>query len=239
LGKHAQAKQQAEKIYESGLRRGIMQIQAWGLTGMLYSSIPSGSTPDIEEKLKAVDFEKLNVGDQAMINGVLAQAAFFRGDMESAKLYADRTVHVVKGSDAVAQYVLEGVVGALDVLLSMWEREPSRIIVMKEPVKILLSALAGYSKTNLIGLPETFRCKGRVAWLNGKHSKAMKLWQQGLEHAIKLDMRFEQALLRYELGRHTTDKQARENLLQARDSFDIIGAEIYYQRVNDLLNQSA
>jgi len=239
LGKHVQAKEQFKELYESGLRRGIIQIQAWGLTGMLYCQIPSGDTVDIEEKLKVVDFDKLNVGDQAMVNGVLAHAAYSREDMDAAKLYADRAVNVVKSSDAVAQYVLEGLIGAATVLLGMWESDSSRAIVMKEPIQILISALRSYSKTNTIGLPETFRCEGCFAWLSGKHSSAIKLWKKGLEHAIELDMRFEQALLRYELGRHTNDKQSRAYLLQARDSFDIIGAEINYQKVNTLLNQSA
>jgi len=237
LGKHSQAVKQFEELYESGHRRGIMQIQAWGLTGMLYSSIPSGNTFEIEEKLKAVDFEKLNVGDQAMVNGVLANAAYYRGDMDSAKLYADRAVDVVKGSDAVAQYVLEGLVGAVDVLLNMWENEHSLGVVMKEPVHILIKALQTYSKTYTVGVPQTLRSLGRVAWLQGKKSKAIKYWQQGLEKAIKIDMRYEQALLRYELGRYTDDEQSRNYLLQARDSFDIIGAELNYQQVNALLNQ--
>jgi len=239
LGKHTQAIEQFKELYESGLRRGIMQIQAWGLTGMLYSSVPSGNTLDIEEKLRLIDFEKLNVGDQAMVNGVLSHAAYTRGDMDAAKLYADRTIQVVKGSDAVAQYVLEGLVGAADVLLSMWESEPSRTIVMKEPMQILITSLQGYSKTNTIGLPETFRCLGRVAWLDGKQSKAIKLWKQGLEKAVKFDMRYEQALLRYELGQHLDGEQSRNYLLQARDSFDIMGAEINYQKVNELLSRQA
>ena len=51
-------------------------------------------------------------------------------------------------------------------------------------------------------------------------------------------MRYEQALLRYELGRHADGETAHDYLLQARDSFDIIGAEVNYQKVNSLLNQS-
>ena len=110
---------------------------------------------------------------------------------------------------------------------------------MKEPVQVLITALRGYSKTNTIGLPETFRSRGRVAWLNGKKSRAIKLWQEGLEQATKLDMRYEQALLRYELGQHLDGEQSRNHLLQARDSFDIMGAEINYQKTNDLLSQQA
>ncbi len=238
-GKHKQAITQFEELYESGHRRGIMQIQAWGLTGMLYSTIPSGATLEIEEKIKAVDFEKLNVGDQTMVNGVLAHAAYQRGDMDVAKLYADRTVHVVKGSDAVAQYVLEGLAGASEVLLGMWEEDPAKIIVMKDPMQILIKALRAYSKTNTIGLPQYYRYLGREAWLNGKQSKARKRWQAGLKKAIELDMRYEQALLRYELGRHTDGETSRDYLIQARDSFDIIGAEANYQQVENLLKQRA
>lgn len=237
LGKHMQAIKQFEELYESGHRRNIMQIQAWGLTGMLYSSISSGSTFDIEEKLKVVDFERLNVGDKTLVNGVLAQAAYYRGDLTTAKFYADRTVGIVKGSDAVAQYVLEGLVGATDVLLNMWENENSLAVVMKEPVQILIRALQQYSKPYTIGLPQTYRTLGRVAWFNDKPSQAVKYWRQGLEQAIKLDMRYDQALLRYELGRHSDDEQSRDYLAQARDGFDIMGAEVNYQQVNKLLTQ--
>ena len=238
-GKHKQAIVQFEELYESGHRRGIMQIQAWGLTGMLYSLIPSKNTLEIEEKLKAVDFEKLNIGDKTMVNGVLAYAAYQRGDVDTAKLYADRTVHVVKGSDAVAQYVLEGLAGASEVLLGMWEEDPTRVIVMKDPMQILIKALRSYSKTNTIGLPQYYRYLGREAWLCGKKSRARKLWQKGLQKAVELDMRYEQALLRFELGRHTDGETARDYLTQARDSFDIIGAEVNYQQANNLLSQQA
>jgi len=238
-GKHKQAITQFEELYESGHRRGIMQIQAWGLTGILYSLIPSADTLEIEEKLKEVDFEKLNVGDQAMVNGVLAHAAYQRGDMDVAKLYADRTVNVVKGSDVVAQYVLEGLAGASEVLLGMWEEDPARVIVMKDPMKILINALRGYSKTNTIGLPQYYRYLGREAWLNGKQSKAKKYWKKGLQKSVELDMRYEQALLRFELGRHTDGETSRDYLIQARDSFDIIGAEANYQQAEKLLSQSA
>jgi len=237
--KHAEAIQQFDELFESGHRRGIMQIQAWGLTGMLYSSLPSGNTSDYEEKLKEIDFEKLNVGDQTMVNGVLAHAAYQRGDLEAANLYVDRTVQLVKASDAVAQYVLEGLVGAAEVLLGMWESDPSRAVVTKQPVQIIIKALQSYAKTNIIGLPETYRCLGREAWLSGKQKQAVKFWQQGLQQAVELEMRFEQALLRYELGRHTNCNECREHLLQARDSFDIIGAEVNYQQVEKLLNQQA
>ena len=239
LGKHSLAREQFEELYESGLRRGIMQIQAWGLTGMLYSSTPSGETIDIEEALKKVDFEKLNVGDKTMIYGVLARAAYYRGDIELAKLYADRTVDTVRGSDAVAQYVLEGLVGALDVLLSMWEDEPSSAVIFKDSVQVMMKVLKIYSKTYLIAGPAYKRCLGRIAYLTGKNSRAVKYWQEGLECAIDLDMRYEQALLRYELGRFTHDDQSREYLIQARDSFDIMGAEINYQKVESLLSKSA
>ncbi len=238
-GKHKQALTQFEELYESGHRRGIMQIQAWGLTGMLYSLMSSADTLEIEEKLKVVDFEKLNIGDQAMVNGVLAHAAYQRGDMDTAKLYTDRTVYVVKGSDVVAQYVLEGLAGACEVLLGLWEEDPARAIVMKEPMQILLKALASYSKTNTIGLPQYYRYLGREAWLKRKQARARKYWQRGLQKAIELDMRYEQALLRYELGRHSEGEASRNYLLQARDSFDIIGAEINYQQVEKLLNQPA
>jgi len=238
-GKHEIAIKQFKELYESGHRRGIIQIQAWGLTGELYSTIPSGETLDIEEQLKLVDFEKLNIGDQAMVNGVLAHAAYQRGDMDAAKLYADRTVHVVKGSDAVAQYLLEGLAGASEVLLGMWEKDPTRIIVMKDPMQVLLKALRSYSKTNTIGSPQFHRYLGLEAWLKGKKSRAKKHWQKGLQKAIDLDMRYEQALLRYELGRHTDGETARNYLIQARDSFDIIGAKINYQQTEKLLKQQA
>ncbi len=238
-GKHKEAITQFEELYESGHRRGIMQIQAWGLTGILYSTIPSTGTLEIEEKLKAVDFEKLNVGDQAMVNGVLAHAAYQRGDLDAARAYADKAVNIIRSSDVVAQYILEGLAGAAEVLLSMWEEDASRVIVMKEPIQVLIDGLKTYSKTNTVGRPHYYRYLGRQAWLSGKRSRAKNYWRKGLQKAIDFDMRYEQALLRYELGRHADGETAHDYLLQARDSFDIIGAEVNYQKVNSLLNQSA
>jgi len=236
-GKHKQAAQEFEELYESGHRRGIVQIQAWGLTGIIYSLISSNNTMEAEEKLKLIDFEKLNIADQAMVNGVLAHAAYQRGDIDNAKLHADRTVMAIKGADAVAQYVLEGLTGASEVFLGLWEEDSARGVVMKGPVQILLKSLRSYSKTNTVGLPQYYRHLGREAWLQDKQSLAMKHWQYGLEKASELDMRYEQALLHYEIGRHSNGETSRTHLMQARDSFDIIGAEANYQQVNKLLSQ--
>ena len=236
-GKHKEAISQFRELYESGHRRGIMQIQAWGLTGIIYCSLYSQDTYETEEKLRAINFEKLNVGDQAMVNGVLAYAAYKRGDVDTAKLYVERTVNIIKASDAVAQYVLEGLAGASEVLLGLWEEDAKRQIVVREPLRILIKSLRAYAKTNTVGLPQYYRYLGMMDWLEGKKSRAIKNWKRGLQIAIKMEMRFEQACLCYEIGRHSDDMSAPKYLIQARDSFDIIGAEFNYQQVEELLNQ--
>lgn len=238
LGKHAASAEQYHELYESGLRRGILQIQVWGLCGELISMLPSGQFADTENKLELLDVDKLNIGDQVLVNGVFAQSNWQRGDERKAREYADRTLELVKNSDVVAQYVLEGLVAATDVFLNIWEQDSSRGVVLREPVKTMCKALYDYSRTSTVGLPQTLRCDGRAAWLSGKKKQAAKLWRAGLAKAEKFDMRYEQALLHYEMGRHSDGDQSKQHLLQARDSFDIAGAEVNYQQVTALLGES-
>jgi len=235
-GRHVKSVGLFEELYQSGLRRGIVQIQCWGLSGLLYSQLPTGDVSAIEQKLKALPTDELNTGDKVLISGLLAQASWQRGDEQSARAYADTTVEIVRGSDTVAQYVLEGLTGASDVLLSLWENDQALKVVMKGPVKVLCKGLNAYARTNLIGLPSALRCQGRAAWLCGSKSKARKLWRKGLRKAIELDMRYEQAMMHFEIGRHGDDEEAVKHLHQARDSFDIAGAEVNYQRVSTLLS---
>lgn len=237
LGKHSISVGQYEELYQSGLRRGILQIQVWGLSGMLYSRIPSGDVDDIVAKIEALPFNKLGSGDQILANGVLAHAWWCRGDEQKALGYADHAAALMASSDAVAQYVLEGFVGTAEVYLGVCENDPLRLSSVRGRLKTILKGLANYAHIYTIGKPQLYRCEGRLLWIEGKHGKAMQKWQKGLAIAREFAMRYELALLHYEIGRHTDKTNRHDHLKEARDAFDFAGATLDYNNTISELEQ--
>jgi hypothetical protein len=60
--------------------------------------------------------------------------------------------------------------------------------------------------------PRAYACSGVLAWLDGRHFLARRLWNLGLSAARRLHMPFEQALAHYELGRHSHGADGRYHL---------------------------
>ncbi len=228
IGKHSIAADEYEDLYHSGLRRGILQIQVWGLSGMLYSRTPSGDIDEVIEKIEALPYTKLGSGDQILTNGALAHAWWRKGDEEKALSYADKAVALMASDDAVAQYVLEGIVGTTEVYLGVCEKDGLRLSSLRGRLKSIMKALKNYSRIYTVGKPQYHRSRGRLYWLENKPARAMKEWQQGLEYAHEFATRYEAALLHYEIGRHMLQSDRNEHLLEARDVFDFAGATLDY-----------
>jgi predicted ATPase/class 3 adenylate cyclase len=235
LGKHSVSLDQYEELYQSGVRRGILQIQAWGLSGKLVSAIPSGEYDEIVARLEALDFDTLGSGDQILANGALAQAWWRKGEERKALAYADRAAALMASADAVAQYVLEGFVGTIDTYLGICERDHLRLSSLRGRIKSIMKALANYARIYTVGQPALLRYRGRLYWLEGKRRKARQAWQKGLERAQEYAMRYETALLHYEIGRHMQTDERQQHLSEARDSFEFAGAMLDYDRVRDEL----
>lgn len=237
LGKHSVALQHYEELYQSGVRRGILQIQVWGLGGQLFSAMPSGNYDEIVNKLEALAFDTLGTGDQVLANGTLAQACWRKGDEGNALRYADRVAALMTGSDAVAQYMLEGIIGTVETYIGICEKDPLRLPVLRARLKAMMKALRNFAKIYTVGQPTLLRNQGRLAWLENKPGKAMKAWQQGLQRATQYAMRYETALLNYELGRHSQSGDRETLLSQARDSFEFAGAQLDYNKVDNEMQQ--
>jgi hypothetical protein len=74
-------------------------------------------------------------------------------------------------------------------------------------------------------------CRGLHAWLEGRPRQAHLRWQQGLEAAQRLAMPYEEGLLSYEAGRHTTGHVRHDYLSHAAALFTRMGARSDLERV--------
>ena len=89
----------------------------------------------------------------------------------------------------------------------------------------------------------SFQVQGTWHWLEGRHRKALRIWQQGLRHLENhtcdiyriAHLKCEAALLMLE--RDGGDRRAYEYLLDARELFTKCDAHLFSDRVDQLLNR--
>src|SRR6266851_2247069 len=89
--------------------------------------------------------------------------------------------------------------------------------------------LGRYTHVFPIGLPRLRLCQGSLYWSTHKPIEALRAWRDGLTAAERLDMRYEQALAHYEVGRHlpTEDPQREDHLRRACELFEGCRASFY------------
>lgn len=89
-----------------------------------------------------------------------------------------------------------------------------------------------------IGRAGASRWKGLLAWQQGKHEAARKIWDAGLAEAEKVKMPYEAALIHYEIGRHLEQgsEERRQHLQQAHDLFVQLETPYDLERVKEIMD---
>jgi len=93
-----------------------------------------------------------------------------------------------------------------------------------------VAASARFARVFPIGEPRAALLAGTAAWLDGRAGAARAAWQRALAAARRLDMPYDEARARLELGRHAGSDRA-EHLDRAGALFDELGAPEDRQRV--------
>ena len=102
-----------------------------------------------------------------------------------------------------------------------------------------LKLLRGFEKVFPIGRPATPLYQGWYELLTGKSEAAIKFWKKGLEAAQKLNMPYEEGLLRLKLGHHLKDVAyaRRSHLERAAQIFETMGAAYEVALVQEALQE--
>jgi class 3 adenylate cyclase/tetratricopeptide (TPR) repeat protein len=211
-GDFARSAESAAQMYESARRRGIVQVQSWGLSWQLASLLPlkrdePKTAARIEELILALESllaehssqtGALVRADEVLAHGLLARARWLRGEKELAKREAETAHEIGSGSDPTSHYVLAGYAGMAEVYLGLWQ---DGVKEMASRAEAVCKVLHTFARMHPMGYAQAWLYQGRAYWLRGKQRAARKSWNRSLAAAKQLGMPHDQELAERELSR--------------------------------------
>ena len=119
-------------------------------------------------------------------------------------------------------YLLGGYVGVASTYLELYETgdaEERKASRRADPQGV--PGTKPLCATLPLGRPAAYRCHGRLLWLKGRQSAALKAWDKGLRVAARLKMSYEEALSHLEIGQRfpVGHPERDRHLTSARDIF--------------------
>lgn len=238
LGQYKESLEYFERAYQAGLRAENPQHQVWGLNGKAGILLYQGDADHVRQAVDLIDASiPLLVGstdhtEDIRAYGMLGVARLRLGQPDLALQAADKGLRFIATTAPTAHDALEGYAGVAETYLRLLEANPKD----KELAKKTRQALRGLLKcANLfrVAMPRYWCYMGWYAWLNGKRRKAAIHWEKGLKMAAQLEMKYEEARLYFESGRHTAN---REDLQKSAKGFESLGAAYDLQQVMRLFS---
>jgi eukaryotic-like serine/threonine-protein kinase len=236
-GEFGSGKQLAQQVYTSAHQRGDSQVQFWGLCAQVENEIRLAQAGYLDETIlylqqaEALLLERPPFPDVIRLYGVMAEAHLHRGELELAQEAAEKTLQAIHTEfRPTAIYSFAGYANVPLVCLRLWEATragpPDKCKHLQQMARQACKGLWGFARVFPVGKPRAHLWQGVYEWLTGKPKKARKHWQKSLEHAVKLEMPFDEGLAHYEIGRHlpSDDSKRAEHLNKAIEILERLGA---------------
>jgi class 3 adenylate cyclase/tetratricopeptide (TPR) repeat protein len=166
---------------------------------------------------------------------LLALANLYKGDEERAREFAARALERIAAMRPTIVSSFDGYAAVAEVCLELWERAP-RDAAAAARARKACRALHAFAAIFPIGRPRAWLYQGRLDWQQGRKARARRAWQKSLRFAEQLEMPFEVALSRFELGRHMALQHARTTHLRtASQAFELLGTRFHAERAREAL----
>lgn len=146
-----------------------------------------------------------------MCEGLLSLALWRVREHSRAEEVATCLVgRMAEGARAGVPHALDGYGGVLECLfeLSLSGESPSHVADSQRVHRYLRS----HARMFPLALPQTHRSRGWTFWMQGRRSRALRCWRDGVHAAERLGMRLEEACCHEQLARFSLDE------FEARDS---------------------
>lgn len=218
-------------LLESGLSRRILQVQLWGLEGLLANQMRTGlelSTLDELERILEENREtdKITQSIYASSNGWLAAANLRLGKPEAARRFADIAYAVIQELGIASHYHLEGCSAAAQAYLELWSRAPEDR-ELKRICEGLCAKLRDFSTAFPFALPQLLLAHARRDAILGRTLKARRQLERCLDASDAYNLPFERTLASsWLVGTEGVSSQRRIELLAAaRRKLEELGAK--------------
>ncbi len=241
-GDFVRAVEMFSELYDQAQQSGDVLQQAWALGGQGQNLLRLGQLDRACALLEQANTElaaNAELPSQISNSGLLAMCRLRMGNLEGAQHAASTATRLLDSVPVpTAYYLIEGYAGVAETCLAAWEASagslPENRLPLARRAQWACDGLAQYARLFPIGQPRMWLCRGLYAWLAGKPAQARRAWRKGLRSAMQLEMPFEEALLSYELGRHSTGIARRSHLRRAATLFARLNAVGELARVEAL-----
>lgn len=240
-GDFAHARGMFDQLSNEAKRHDNNIMRAWALAGRGLNALRVGTLDEacslLEETLAYLPAE-VERPSRISAYGALATARLRRGEIAQAWKAAEAAAQLISNIPVpFAHRLLEGYAGIAEVYLTLWERGDAAEIANQTMIRQLARQacqwLHAYARVFPIGRPRAWLWQGVYEWLDDRPSRAFKAWRRGLIMAARLHMPYEQALVHYELGRHSVGTYRQHHLQKAAELFTRLGTTYDVQRTMD------
>lgn len=191
------------RMYESAQKRGDVQVQRWGLSGMAENRLHLGRLEEavaLCEEALALPVEIADYTTDLGCYGVLAAARLRLGQGEAALAAADLAGKMLKQMSPTSYTSLAGYAGVAEVYISLWGRSQEGDTHLEEKARWACAALGRFARVFPVAQPRSYLLRGTLKQLEGRPRQARAAWQKGLATAGRLGMPHEAGLLRAKLA---------------------------------------
>jgi len=220
-------------LLEDARRRNSPLHKGWGLFGVAANNIRLGNeavaVPMLEEALQILE-EIPNLASSINTNAQLALAFLRLGENEKALEYAGKVLKLAEGISPTVYSLDIGFAAVAEVYFSLWNNA-LHASGMSDPEQLKLSAekamklLRAFKSVFPIGQGYAMYYQGWYESLTGKPQAAIKSWMNGLDAAKKFNVRYEEGLIRLQLGIVLENRNEQmEHFQKAVRIFETMGA---------------
>jgi tetratricopeptide (TPR) repeat protein len=229
------------QVYHSSRRSGNTQTYLWGMLGQAENLLPSGRFDEAQTFLneaETVPMQKFGRDSEIRFNALNALVNMRQGHNAQAFQFADSTLKLISQAAPTSSWLMQHYAAPAETFLTLWESGAP----MDNPEDLKKSAqqackmIGRFARVFPIGKTRAALCQGWLEYLQGSRDKARKTWERALSIASSIGMPYEEALLRFEIGRHPDSRGRTEQLRKALTIFEQLGASYNADRTRALLN---
>jgi hypothetical protein len=208
-------------VLSTATRRANAQHSCWGRFLLARSEVARGRPREALGLARSAQVLIRDLPDalsNVMLEGTLAQAALYAGEVEEAHAACQRLIgRLVRGERPATGQCLDGVGSAPDVLLCLREARvaQSELPGFEEELEQSLNALRRFARIFPIAQPALHRCNARLLHDRGRESAARRAWRLSVRSARRLRMPLEEARVHLDLARVAPNAAARDDRLRS------------------------
>ena len=233
-GRFNQSRTVYAEIEEMAARVGNAQQEIWGRDGQAENMLRMGEPGHEEQVIRMLEKSLSGLegnpdhAEEIREHGLLAVAYLRHRDDQKAEEHADAAYRLCEKSRPSLYSTFEGYSGMTETYLALWQTAvvAAEIDRHKKRARQSILLIEQFAGIFPIGRPRAAGFKGCFERLSGNHERAFKIWNKGLDAALKLEMPYEIGRLHLLMGEnHELGTSERDRHLKpAADIFSEIGA---------------